>query len=287
MRIFTLKTIFLLFLFNLISWYFVFEFSKEPYLTVYFFNVGEGDGILIQTPFKNQILIDGGPDSKILEKLSKVMPFWDKTIEVLILTHPDKDHLTGQISVLKHYKVENLIWNGLKSEITEYKEWENLVQEKQIKIFKVQDYKRVKEKNLILTFLWPKNSSNFAFQNSNDFSIVAKLKYYQNSFLFTGDISSLGEKALISLWDKKTLESQVLKVAHHGSKYSTSEEFLLKVQPEFAVISVGKDNPYFHPHFQTLENLKKHGTTIFRTDLNGDIKFFGNGQIINYEFSNI
>jgi len=287
MRIFTLKTIFLLFLFNLISWYFVFEFSKEPYLTVYFFNVGEGDGILIQTPFKNQILIDGGPDSKILEKLSKVMPFWDKTIEVLILTHPDKDHLTGQISVLKHYKVENLIWNGLKSEITEYKQWENLVQEKQIKIFKVQDYKRVKEKNLILTFLWPKNSSNFAFQNSNDFSIVAKLKYYQNSFLFTGDISSLGEKALISLWDKKTLESQVLKVAHHGSKYSTSEEFLLKVQPEFAVISVGKDNPYFHPHFQTLENLKKHGTTIFRTDLNGDIKFFGNGQIINYEFSNI
>jgi competence protein ComEC len=287
MRIFTLKTIFLLFLFNLISWYFVFEFSKEPYLTVYFFNVGEGDGILIQTPFKNQILIDGGPDSKILEKLSKVMPFWDKTIEVLILTHPDKDHLTGQISVLKHYKVENLIWNGLKSEITEYKQWENLVQEKQIKIFKVQDYKRVKEKNLILTFLWPKNSSNFAFQNSNDLSIVAKLKYYQNSFLFTGDISSLGEKALISLWDKKTLESQVLKVAHHGSKYSTSEEFLLKVQPEFAVISVGKDNPYFHPHFQTLENLKKHGTTIFRTDLNGDIKFFGNGQIINYEFSNI
>jgi len=287
MRIFTLKTIFLLFLFNLISWYFVFEFSKEPYLTVYFFNVGEGDGILIQTPFKNQILIDGGPDSKILEKLSKVMPFWDKTIEVLILTHPDKDHLTGQISVLKHYKVENLIWNGLKSEITEYKQWENLVQEKQIKIFKVQDYKRVKEKNLILTFLWPKNSSNFVFQNSNDLSIVAKLKYYQNSFLFTGDISSLGEKALISLWDKKTLESQVLKVAHHGSKYSTSEEFLLKVQPEFAVISVGKDNPYFHPHFQTLENLKKHGTTIFRTDLNGDIKFFGNGQIINYEFSNI
>jgi len=287
MRIFTLKTIFLLFLFNLISWYFVFEFSKEPYLTVYFFNVGEGDGILIQTPFKNQILIDGGPDSKILEKLSKVMPFWDKTIEVLILTHPDKDHLTGQISVLKHYKVENLIWNGLKSEITEYKQWENLLQEKQIKIFKVQDYKRVKEKNLILTFLWPKNSSNFAFRNSNDLSIVAKLKYYQNSFLFTGDISSLGEKALISLWDKKTLESQVLKVAHHGSKYSTSEEFLLKVQPEFAVISVGKDNPYFHPHFQTLENLKKHGTTIFRTDLNGDIKFFGNGQIINYEFSNI
>jgi competence protein ComEC len=287
MRIFTLKTIFLLFLFNLISWYFVFEFSKEPYLTVYFFNVGEGDGILIQTPFKNQILIDGGPDSKILEKLSKVMPFWDKTIEVLILTHPDKDHLTGQIYVLKHYKVENLIWNGLKSEITEYKQWENLVQKKQIKIFKVQDYKRVKEKNLILTLLWPKNSSNFAFQNSNDFSIVAKLKYYQNSFLFTGDISSLGEKALISLWDKKTLESQVLKVAHHGSKYSTSEEFLLKVQPEFAVISVGKDNPYFHPHFQTLENLKKHGTTIFRTDLNGDIKFFGNGQTINYEFSNI
>ena len=287
MKIFTSKTIFLLFILNLFSWYFVFEFSEDPYLKVYFFDVGEGDAILIQTPFRNQILIDGGPSQTILKKLSKTMPFWDKTIEVLILTHSDKDHLTGQVSLLKHYQIENLIWNGVESETIEYKQWKDLVQRKQIRILLAQNCNKVKEKDLILTFLWPKNLANFKSKNSNDLSIVTHLKYFHNSFLFTGDISSVGEKEIISLWDQATLKSQVLKVAHHGSKYSTSEEFLSKVQPEFAVISVGKNNPYSHPHFPTLENLKKHGTTIFRTDINGDIKFFSDGKIINYEFSNI
>ena len=107
---------------NILAWLAVYDLSKSQFLEVNFFDVGQGDSIFIETPQRHQILIDGGPDETILEKLGREMPFWDRTIDLIILTHPEHDHLAGLIEVLKRYKVENILWTGVSRTTSEYKE---------------------------------------------------------------------------------------------------------------------------------------------------------------------
>jgi competence protein ComEC len=254
-------------------------------LEVNFFDVGQGDAIFIQTPKRNQILIDGGQSSVILEKLGKEMPFWDKSIDLVILTHPERDHLIGLLEVLKKYKVENIFWTGIKRDTSEYQEWQKLIKKERAKIYLVPSVQKVIiGKDISMNFLYPiENLADKEYQNSNDASIVAKLNFSQNSFLFTGDISKFAEEELTireNSYQFASLNSDVLKVAHHGSKTSTSEEFLKKVSPKIAVISVGKENPYGHPHREVLEILNKFGIKVLRTDLDGDIKIISDGENI-------
>ncbi|MDP3763597.1 MAG: MBL fold metallo-hydrolase, partial [bacterium] len=120
---------------NLLAWLAVWELGSGTGLEVTFFDVGQGDAVFIETPQGQQILIDGGPSSVILEKLGKEMPFWDRTIDLIILTHPERDHLAGLLEVLKSYKVENILWTGVVRDTAEYKEWQKLIQEEGAKIF--------------------------------------------------------------------------------------------------------------------------------------------------------
>jgi len=279
---FSLIILSLLLALNILAWIVVFDLSKIQPLEVVFFDVGQGDSIFIETPKKQQILIDGGPGSVILEKLGTEMPFYDNTLDLIILTHPEKDHLTGLISVPKRYKVENILWTGVKRDTSEFKEWEKAISEEKANIRIAQSGQRIlweSDSHRFLEILYPfENLAGQEFEDSNKTSIVSRLVFGENSFLFTGDIRKSEEKALLE--QKANLESDVLKVAHHGSKTSTSKEFIEKVSPEIAVISLGKENSYGHPHQEVLDILEDYGIKILRTDQNGDIKIISEGKEI-------
>jgi competence protein ComEC len=271
----------LLIFLNILVWLAVYELNKPQLLEVNFFDVGQGDAIFIETPSRHQILIDGGPGPLILEKLAQSLPFWDRTIDLIVLTHPEHDHLAGLIEVLKRYKVENILWTGVLRDTAENKEWQRLIRDETAEIFIAEAGQKIilskPDINNFVEILYPfENLEGQEFKNSNNTSIVAKLIFGENSFLFTGDAYKSVEKKLV---DKEiNLTSDVFKVGHHGSKTSNSEEFIEKVSPEIAVISAGQDNPYHHPHQETLDTLEKYGIKILRTDKDGDIQILCDSQ---------
>ncbi len=257
------------------------DLSKTRFLEVNFFDVGQGDAIFIESPRRHQILIDGGPGSAILEKLGKEMPFWDRTIDLVILTHPERDHLAGLLEVLKRYKVENILWTGVVRDTQEFKEWEKAIEEEKTNVRIAQSGQRITilSEKLYLEILYPfENLTGQELKNSNNTSIVSRVVFNENSFLFTGDIQKSAEKELTE--NGKELNSDILKVSHHGSKNSNTKEFIEKVLPEIAVISVGKGNSYGHPHQEVLDILESYGIRVLRTDQQGDIKIISDGKIL-------
>ncbi len=285
-----LLSIGVLFGLNVLAWLGVYYFSQPQLLEITFFDIGQGDSIFIETPEDNQILIDGGPSSAVLEKLGKEMPFWDRTIDLIILTHPEHDHIAGLIEVLKTYQVENILWTGVFRDIAEYNEWMRLIKNEgaEIKIAKAGE--RISSftpsaNPWSFDILYPfENLEGKEFKNTNNTSIVAKLVFGENSFLFTGDSPKSTEKELIIRENSclnscqfASLDSDILKVSHHGSKTANGEDFILRVLPEIAVISVGKDNQYGLPSPEVLETFSKYGITLLRTDKNGDIKIVSDG----------
>lgn len=242
-------------------------FYNNQELKIYFLDVGQGDAILISQG-QNQILIDGGPSGqKLMEKLGRYIPFWDRKIELMIVTHPDQDHIEGLISALQNYQVEEIMENSKEAESQVYKNLENLIQEKNVNQIEAQARTKIKiGENAELEIIYAsKNNENKKENNSE--SIVSKLIFGKDSFLLTGDLPSEEEINL------SNIEADILKVAHHGSKYSTSEEFLGRIKPEMAVISVGKNNKFGHPAGETLERLRNKNMKILRTDERGDVKF--------------
>lgn len=250
-----------------IIWY-----EQSQKLKVVFLDVGQGDAILIEQGSK-QILIDGGPSGQVLlNKLGKYVPFWDRNIELVIATHPDADHITGLIDVLKNYSVGAVMQTSAQSESETFKKLEGLIQEKNIKTVTVERGKNVKlsgEAQMEIFSPGPETPMNL--QDTNATSIVAKLTAGAGSFLFTGDFPSEQESNLLK--QNPDLKSQVLKISHHGSKYATSKEFLDAVKPMDAVISVGKNNRYGHPAPEVIDRLQALKIKILRTDESGDIRY--------------
>lgn len=265
-----IKYLILSFLFLLIIITNIISFAgDEEKLRVIFLNIGQGDSILISKG-KNQILIDGGKDGKLLlEKLGKYMPFWDRNIESILTTHPDSDHIGGIIDVLENYKVESFIKTNAKSDSATYKKMEEVLLENKSKIIEAKNGITIKmDDEINLKIIYPFNLlEKKVYDDSNAESIVARLDYGINSFLFTGDISSDQDSDLID----KNIEVDFLKVSHHGSKYGTSNIFLDTVKARDAIISVGKNNSYGHPNKELIERLRDHNMNIIRTDEQGDI----------------
>jgi competence protein ComEC len=256
--------------------------SQKQELSVNFLDVGQGDAILI-TQGSKQVLIDGGPSGQILlEKLGKYIPFWDRNIEVVIATHPDQDHIDGLIDAMKTYNIGEVIDNSEDSDSQVYKKYLEVINEKNIPKLKGKLGVNVKiSDDARLEILNPGDTLDNNQKDTNADSIVAKLIYGENSFLFTGDLPTEKELALIS--EKLDLNSRVLKVAHHGSKYATGDEFLEKVAPKDSVISVGRNNRYGHPAQELLDRLNAKGIRILRTDERQDIIFScqKHGLVIN------
>lgn len=262
---------------NVLAWIAVFNLAEARFLEITFFDIGQGDAAFIETPRGNQILIDGGPDSAILERLNENLPFWDRTIDLLVLTHPDNDHISGLLHVLADYKVENILWTGVVREASVFEKWQELIGKEGARIIIARAGQEIIVNGVSLKVLFPFESlEGELVKDANNISIVLRLDFGENSFLFTGDVYESTEKKLAERG--VAINSNVLKVAHHGSKTSTCEEFVAKVLPEIAVISAGLDNSYGHPHEQTLDTLQKYDITIFRTDLQGDIKIISDGK---------
>jgi beta-lactamase superfamily II metal-dependent hydrolase len=269
-----LGTIFIL---NILAWLAVYDLSQSQFLEITFFDIGQGDSIFIESPQNHQILIDGGPTSIILEKLNTEMPFGDRTLDLVILTHPEHDHLAGLIEVLKNYQVENILWTGVLKETAEFQEWQRLIKEEGANIYIAQFGQKITWSRFHLDILYPWESfKGKDVRDVNNTSIVAKLVYGENSFLLTGDIAKSIERQLLG--QAEQLDSDILKVAHHGSKTSSSQKFISAVSPEIAVIQCGKNNNYGHPHPETLEMLKKYDINILNTAEIGDIKIISNGK---------
>jgi len=273
-------TIGLLLLINLIIlgyWFILFNGNVlEDDLRVVFLNIGQGDAALIQTSQQN-ILVDGGPDKNIIYKLDKYIPFYNREIDLMILTHLDADHLIGLVEVLKRYSVEKVIHNGLKNYDSIALEWEKLIFEKNISQQIVDIPLNIKlDEQVLIEFLWPSQDLIKESKGDDNFtSLVFKLTHGNNKFLFTGDIPKEVEEVLILT--EKDLKADVLKAGHHGSKYSSTMEFLSKVKPKYGVISCGENN-FGHPSLRVLKNLENIGAEILRTDQLGDIIFLSNGR---------
>lgn len=267
-----------LFLIAVTVWFFNFQEISGKFLKVKFLDVGQGDAEFIETPDKKQILIDGGPDLSILEKLGKAMPFYDRYIDLVILSHPEADHLNGLIEVLKRYQIGAVITNGVIRETSQYKEFMDTIKAKRIPVYIAKSGGEIDfNENIKMDILYPfENLKGKILSDSNDSSIVAKLIYNNFETIFTGDIEKSAENKLVE--SKIDLNSDILKIAHHGSKTSTSEQFLKAVNAFVAIIEVGKDNKYGHPHQEVLERLKN--LQIFQTGKDGDIEILSDG--INY-----
>ncbi len=258
-------------------------FYPADNLKVNFINVGEGDCILIEAPNKINILIDGGgtPQSDFDVGSKIVIPYLRRKgineIDLLILTHPHLDHLEGLLPVLKEFKVDMVLDSGLLCDSSEYKKFISLILEKGISYHKAKAGDNfIFSNNLEIFLLNPLYYSVFYEESDfNNASIVVKLFYKNADFLFTGDIEEAAEKKLL-VW-QNILQSDILKVGHHGSSTSTNLEFLDKVNPNIAVITVGK-NHFGHPSQKIIERLEDKNIQIYRTDEDGTVIIRTNGQ---------
>ena len=266
----------ILFCFNVLAWTAVFQIGEHRFLKVVFFDVGQGDSIFIETPKKTQILIDGGPSGRVVEKLGSELPFFDRSIDLIIATHPDSDHISGLVEVLKSYQVDLVATTGVKGSTAEFDEFASEIKKNKINEIILKKGQRISIGNLLLYVFAPlEDFEGKTVKDYNTSSLVLKAVYGNNSFLLTGDAPHSIEKKMVA--QEIDLSSQVLKIGHHGSKNSSSDIFLEKVNPEIVVIQVGRDNTYGHPSQEVLGKLEKYGIMILRTDEQGDIKFFSNG----------
>jgi competence protein ComEC len=251
-------------------------------LKVDFLDVGQGDSIYIQAPNGNNILIDGGIDRKVLSSLGNVLPFGNKKIDIVLGTHPDADHIGGLPFVFDNYKVSAYIDNGAKSDSGVWRTLENKIESEKSQRVEAKAGMRIildQDKNIVLYVLSPYMNVN-KVNDTNMGSIVGKLSYGSSTFMLTGDAPINVEQNLVKKFGS-SLESDVLKVGHHGSKTSSSEAFLKAVAPQFAIISVSAKNMYGHPHKEVIDLLNKLGIKILRTSENGTVKCeSGGGEVV-------
>ena len=246
-------------------------------LKVHFIDVGQGDATFIITPNNSTILIDGGGNltSSFDVGENTLIPYiLDRgfsSIDFVMISHFDYDHVGGILSLLENLEVKKIIISKQYEMTDNYEKFLEIVCNKNIDIILVGAGDKINiEKNLYFDILWP--SKDFITENAiNNNAIVAKMVYGKFNMLFTGDIEEIAEKEILKNYDKKVLNAVVLKVAHHGSKTSSTEEFLENVNPKIALIGVGKNNNFGHPSGEVLYRLQEHNVQLYRTDLNGEI----------------
>lgn len=258
---------------NLFIYKAVFFGGGAENLELYFLDVGQGDSQLINLPGDVQILIDGGRGPKVLNELSKALSPGDRYIDLVIATHPDFDHFGGLIDVLKTYKVGAIITNGRKGVAAAFGDFEKVISENKIPEIHFLAGDKIKYEDAVLETLWPSPYAALG-KKVNESGIVLMLEKGGLRALYTADIGFETEEALRRKYD---LVAQVLKIGHHGSRFSSSPEFLKAVNPKISVIEVGK-NTYGHPTPSALGRLADIGAQIFRTDLNSTIKMIFDGE---------
>ncbi len=240
---------------------------------IVFCDVGQGDATYIRIKNQIDVLIDAGPNKKVLNCLGRYMPFWDRKIEIAFLSHHDKDHYQGFFYIINRYKIDNFFTINYQFDTNTYQSLVKEIKNKKINYDFFYQNEKIKIKNDDFEFLWP--PKNLKSNDSNDYSLI--FLFSENNFriLFTGDASpkslNMVGKTIHQLFLHKKIN--ILKIPHHGSKNGLTKNFLELANPQLAVISVGKNNPYGHPHQEILDILQALKIKIKRTDKDGDIIF--------------
>lgn len=248
--------------------------TTDTNLHIYFLNVGQGDAEYIKTPNGQDILIDGGPDSSVLGELGKVMSLGDRKIDLVILTHPHADHLTGLIDVLNRFEIGEVWETGVEYPSSVYDTWKLSIKEKGIKDSFVSANTEMQFSEVKILVLYPLSSiKNQTIDNVNNASIISELDYNKFSALFLGDAEIPSQAQIL----KSVKPMQVVKIAHHGSQNGINEDLMKIVRPAVAVIEVGAKNTYGHPAPATISFLKSIAAQIYRTDQNGTIDISSDG----------
>ena len=256
---------------------FIQEMTRSNTAKVIFLDVGQGDSILIITPNGRQILIDAGKYPDISTKIASYMPISDRSLDIVIATHPDIDHVAGFNALLDEYEIDMFIHSGLLAGEPVYRTIANKIRDQEISVHTaIAGEKIFIDKNMYLEILSP--YSNQKIENPNDYSVVARLVYNDHAILLTGDASKLVEQNLVSMYGD-SIQSDILKIGHHGSKTSSDENFVKIVNPKYGIISAGCGNQFGHPHASVLRVLDENNITELNTCKNGDIVFeFNNGK---------
>lgn len=251
---------------------------EETVLKVAFLDVGQGDAIFIEGPTGIQMLIDGGPDRSVLRQLPKEMGLFDRTIDVVVATHPDKDHIAGLVEVFDRYSVQTFIEPGVEGDSSYSEALDRSVAiENGVQPIQARRGMRLQlGGGAYADILYP--DRDVSGLETNTASIVMRVVYGETEFMLTGDAPVLVEDWVLA--SGGMLESDVLKAGHHGSRTSTAPEWIQAVQPKYVVVSAGRDNSYGHPHQEVVDIVQKFGATLISTAERGSIRFESNGQVL-------
>ncbi|MDP3953340.1 MAG: MBL fold metallo-hydrolase [bacterium] len=253
--------------FNLVIWQGVFERVSPHPLEVYFLDVGQGDSQLIVFPDGVKMLIDGGPDKEVLFELEEVLPSTDRYLDMIFMTHPQLDHYGGLRDIVDRYQIGAFVFSGREGEGEAWEIFRDLLIEAEVPVVLVGQGDRVVHAEAILDVLWP-DKEFLGHREVNESSLVMELQSEGIEVLLTGDIGPPTEEKLLEIYD---MDTDVLKVAHHGSRFSTSLDFLGEATPALSVVQVGS-NSFGHPTEATLQRLSKAGSRVYRTDKDGRVK---------------
>jgi len=251
--------------------------SVNKKLKVHFIDVGQADSILIQTPDGKSMLIDAGNNADGQAVVSYLKGQGVSKIDILVGTHPHEDHIGGMDNVINSFEIGQIYMPKVSHTTKTYEDVLTAISRKGLKITSPTPGSTFSLGEVRFTILAPNSST---YEDMNDYSIVLKMEYGNTSFLFTGDAEQVSENEIIA--KGYNLKADVLKVGHHGSSSSTSQAFLDKVSPKYAVIMVGSDNNYGHPHKETMDKLEAKGIPVYRTDENGTIVATSDGNNITF-----
>ncbi len=277
-------SLFFVFLFLLTTCIFVYYLDfreNRRTLTFAILDIGQGDAIFIESPTGVQLFFDGGPPGKINSKIKNALPFYDKNIDALFATHPDADHVGGFDYLVKNYKIKYFFESGVLGDSLLYSNLKKEVEKNKITSLNLDANMKLHiGGGAYIEIIFP--DRDVTFWDTNEGSMVARLVYGEHEFLLTGDIGAYTEKILV---DKGVdIKSDFLKVGHHGSRGSTRDFFLEKVDPEYALVSVGLKNNYGHPHPDVLSLLEEKGVETLRTDMLGSIVIKSDGENLKFKF---
>lgn len=252
--------------------------QPDEKVNLYFFDVGQGDSQLIQKG-SWQILIDGGPDDSVIEKISSVMPLDDRKIEEIIITHPHTDHISGLNEIIERYKIGKIVLTGVEYESEVYKNLLRLIENKKIPTTtpKKLDVEYVFDKGKI-TYLWPEDDIGLTEKNINNTSIVFLFEYGKFTSLMTGDAEIDSWQKIINN-NKSLIEGIIaVKIPHHGSRTGFNEEVIKIVDPKITIMSLGANNKFGFPHKEIVDLLSTIDSQNYRTDLDKDINLSTDGD---------
>lgn len=271
---------------SVVIWYIALTEQKNGTLKFAVLDIGQGDALYIESPTGVQVIVDGGPNKTLMKEISAVVPWYDRHIDMIVVTNPDRDHYEGFIPLLDKYSIDVVLEPGTTNPNEAYKILEDKIKEKNIPKILAKKGQRVElGGGAYIDIIFP--DRDVSGLTPNDGSIVMKLVYGDTSVMLQGDSTAKIEEYLRNSVGSTTLRSTILKVGHHGSRTSSTVGYVKAVSPEIAIASSGKENDYRHPHQEVIDTFKKLNIPLYDTCNNGRIVLESDGKNFVLKNTNI